>query len=280
MSVLSQAFGQGSLNTGAGLPWGPGGWQATPGNQAITTGAGTPWGTTGQKGVFGLEDPVTMAVVNQGQGGNTSNTQAMDNALFTGSQTPWGAPGDKSMSAFQDPVTRNVMNTTGAAQNSGSYPNSLNQGALADWGFDTGIGSAPSTPTLQTDPTQYTAPSYSDYNTAGQETINTGLANQNNSLAAAMAAGGSLHSGDTGAGISANQANADQQRGGLANAISQMQYGNQVGQLNAANTNTTDAYNNALANYQAKLTNQQANQATAHQALGTAGTIGAALLYS
>lgn len=63
---------QGSLNTGAGLPWGKSD-EKTQGT--LTTGAGTPWGAGDQKGTW----------------------NPADSALGTGKGTPWGASGEKGV---------------------------------------------------------------------------------------------------------------------------------------------------------------------------------------
>ena len=273
MSWFSDAVSQGSLNTGAGTPWGAGG-QKGAGWNALTTGQGTPWGATGQKGLssglLNAFQPNGADIANNGLGGNI--TDRMDQSLFTGKDTPWGANDQKSMRAARDPLMTWASNLASGPDQKGGvndWEQTTNQGQLQAIGMgDPAIG-MPDKPTLQTDYSQYKAPDYADYNRSGQEAINHKLAQDRLGAAAGLQKGGALASGDTGLAFSNIDQSGQAQRGGLANAISNMQTNNQWQQLNAANDATNSKYSNDWDKYQANRDSRNANR---QQIMNNTGT--------
>ncbi len=257
-----------SLTNGQGTPWGApndrgqfGGSFQNPWN-ALTQGQGTPWGAGGQKSMEAFADPFTLkATGNQGY-----NTSA---AFGNGQGTPWGASGERGMDVFQDPLTKGALAFT--KQNAkGSEISGLNSGIFDVLGHGADDPTKPNTPTLLTDPSQFKAPDYSAYNQAGQANINKGLARSRNAAAAGMQKHGELGSGDTGLAFGDIDQGGMESRGGLANAISNMQLENQYGQLNAANQGIKDKYSNDFSNYQNALGNKNANRKAATDTFGTA----------
>ena len=271
-----------AITQGQGTPWGAGNQKGNLGLDWMTTGQGTPWGAGGQKGLSAFNsfaDPISANTIgNPSWAGSPSAMQGRaEHAAMTGDDTPWGGTGKKGMGAFMDPTTSNALSQWGTPEMKSGI-NDLNSGAFDLLGMGGPEEKAPTRPTLESDPNKYAAPDFADYNRAGQEKINMGLARSRNNMAAGMQKRGALSGGDMGLGMAdLDMAGADA-RGGLANAISKMQMDNKWGQMNAANQGTIDKYNNDYSNYQGNVNKRNANKGTAQNAFTTAASIGAAFI--
>lgn len=214
-------------------------WFSDQFNQsAWNSGAGTPWGAPGSKG-------------------------ALWDALSSGKGTPWGAEGEKGMTAFQEPYLQSM---TGELERSPSGAGDYYRGTASGINDMFGLGAPvnePSYEKLPDNPANYSAPDFSDYKRAGNDAINVQTARNRNTLAAGLQKGGSLRSGDYGAGLGEIDYGASSQRGGLANAIAQMQRENQYSQLNADRDATRERNRNSRSNYQDRLDTRNSNRNSA-----------------
>jgi hypothetical protein len=157
------------------------------------------------------------------------------------------------MTGFQTPLLGSLTGELERSQSGiGDYYRSTSTGINEMAGMGDPI-IKPTYQTLPDNPANYNAPDFSDYSRAGNEAINVQSARNRNILAAGLQKGGSLRSGDYGAGLGEIDYGASSQRGGLANAIAQMQRENQNSQLLAdreaideRNRNNRDRYNDRM----------------------------------